>query len=101
MVDVVFAIPGDIAAKTGGYAYDRRLLALLPQQGLNVRHVRLPDSFPFPSAADLAATCQALAATPRDSAILFDGLAYGALPADLIRRIERPIVGIVHHPLAY
>jgi glycosyltransferase involved in cell wall biosynthesis len=28
-------------------------------------------------------------------------LAYGALPADLIRRVQRPIVGLVHHPLAY
>lgn len=101
MADVVLAIPDDIAAKTGGYAYDRHLLALLPKHGLNVRHVRLPDSFPFPSAADLAATAQALAATPRDSAILFDGLAYGALPADLIRGIARPIAAIVHHPLAY
>ncbi|HET9148890.1 MAG TPA: glycosyltransferase family 4 protein [Alphaproteobacteria bacterium] len=101
MADAIFAIPGDIAAKTGGYAYDRRLLELLPAQGLNVRHARLPDSFPFPSAADLAATAQALAATPSGSAILFDGLAYGALPADLIRAIERPIVAIVHHPLSY
>ena len=30
MIACAFAIPGDIDLATGGYAYDRRVLALLP-----------------------------------------------------------------------
>lgn len=62
LADVVFAIPGDIDAPTGGYAYDRRLLlALLPSYGVDVRHVALPAGYPSPSAADLAETGTAAA----------------------------------------
>ena len=31
--------------------------------------------------------------------LLIDGLAYGAMPADVIRRTNAPIVALVHHPL--
>ena len=30
---------------------------------------------------------------------IVDGLAYGALPADLIKGVRAPIVALVHHPL--
>src|SRR5262249_7940335 len=43
-------------------------------------------------------TERALAAG-RGSVMLIDGLAYGALPADLIARLASPIVALVHHPL--
>ena len=36
MVEAVFAIPGDIELRTGGYTYDRRVLALLPRFGVTV-----------------------------------------------------------------
>ena len=91
MAEAVFAIPGNIETATGGYAYDRRLLELLPTYGVPVRLLELPASFPAPSPADLAATERRLAASPRDAVLLIDGLAYGALPPDLIRRLERDI----------
>ena len=56
MTSAAFAIPGDIDLPTGGYAYDRRVLALLPQFGVDVRHLQLPGSFPDPSARDLDET---------------------------------------------
>jgi len=99
--DVVFAIPGDLSTRTGGYAYDRKVIAALPRRDIDVRHVPLPDSFPHPSAADLAATAGALADVPPGAVVLFDGLAYSALPADVIRAIRRPIIAIVHHPLSF
>ena len=99
MVEVAFAIPGDLATPTGGYAYDRRILELLPTYGVTVHAVALPASFPNPTDADLAQTERLLRGTPEGSVLLIDGLAYGAMPVGLIRRLDRRIVALVHHPL--
>jgi glycosyltransferase involved in cell wall biosynthesis len=99
VVEVAFAIPGDLATPTGGYVYDRRMLELLPAQGLSVHHVALPASFPNPTEDDLAQTERLLRSTPESTVLLIDGLAYGAMPAALIRRLERRIIALVHHPL--
>jgi glycosyltransferase involved in cell wall biosynthesis len=99
VVEVAFAIPGDLATPTGGYAYDRRILELLPTYGVTVHAVALPASFPNPTDADLAQTERLLRGTPEGSVLLIDGLAYGAMPVGLIRRLDRRIVALVHHPL--
>ncbi len=95
-----FVIPGDIDLPTGGYGYDRRMLALLPAAGVAIRHVVLPGDYPAPSVDDLAAGLQVLATLPPDLALLIDGLAFGAMPADVVVRIRQPIVALCHHPLA-
>lgn len=100
MVEAAFAIPGDIGLPTGGYAYDRRILAALPGEGVSVRHVALPGSYPSPTEADLETTRAALAALPAGTVLLIDGLAYGAMPEHLIADIRQPIVALCHHPLA-
>jgi glycosyltransferase involved in cell wall biosynthesis len=97
---VAFLIPGDLNLPTGGYAYDRRVLALLGGVGIEATHVPLPAAYPSPTEADLAATARLVAALPRDAVLLIDGLAYGAMPAPLIRGFGRPIVALCHHPLA-
>jgi glycosyltransferase involved in cell wall biosynthesis len=99
MTSAAFAIPGDITLATGGYAYDRRVMALLPQFGVAVRHLALPGSFPAPSAADLAETRRLLARVPAETVILADGLAYGAMPAEVISSLLSPVIALVHHPL--
>lgn len=99
MTRVQFVIPGDIGLPTGGYSYDRRVLALLPHSGIEARHLELPGTYPEPTGADLDETAQRIAATPRDDILLIDGLAFGAMPADLIGRFGRRIVALVHHPL--
>jgi glycosyltransferase involved in cell wall biosynthesis len=99
MSAVAFAIPGDIGLPTGGYMYDRRVLALLPQMGAAVRHLQLPGSFPDPGAADLEETARLLAAVAPGDVVIVDGLAYGAMPAEVIARVRAPIVALVHHPL--
>jgi len=100
MTRCAFVIPGDIDLPTGGYAYDRRVLALLAGAGVTVEQVRLPGSFPAPSDGDLALTRHTLSALPDDTVLLFDGLAYGALPASVVDGIRQPIVALCHHPLA-
>ena len=100
MPDVVFAIPGDIDTPTGGYAYDRRVLALLPECGLPARHLPLPGSFPFAPVPDLAMAGRALGQTPEEAVVLVDGLAYGALTDIVLKDLHRRFVALVHHPLA-
>jgi glycosyltransferase involved in cell wall biosynthesis len=100
LLEAAFAVPGDLHAPTGGYAYARALLDALPGAGVRARHLVLPGSFPDPDAADLAATARRLAAVPAERPLLVDGLAYGALPPDLLRGVAAPLVALVHHPLA-
>jgi glycosyltransferase involved in cell wall biosynthesis len=97
--EVVFAVPGELDTPTGGYAYARRLLELLPAEGLTVTHLALPSAYPTPSADDLARTAELVSGTDPDAVLFIDGLAYGAMPEDLIRRFGRRIVALVHHPL--
>jgi glycosyltransferase involved in cell wall biosynthesis len=99
MTPAVLAIPGDLDLPTGGYAYDRRVLTLLAQFGVHVRHLALPGSFPFPTEADLAETAWALRAVDPGSVLMIDGLAYGAMPAALIDALPGPVLALVHHPL--
>lgn len=100
MSAIVFAIPGDIDAPTGGYGYDRRLLREWREAGIEARHLALPSSFPFPTEADFTATEKLLAATAPDDILLVDGLAYGAFPEALAARFADRLVALVHHPLA-
>lgn len=99
MTRCAFVIPGDITLPTGGYGYDRQILARLGQNGITVSHVALPGSFPAPTKADMTRTETLLAATPADGILLIDGLALGAIPVDLMRRVQRRVVALVHHPL--
>lgn len=95
-----FAIPGDLTLPTGGYGYDRRVLALLPDHGVDARVLALPGSYPFPSTPDLDATRRALESAPGEEVLLIDGLAWGAFPAAMARDVRAPIVALCHHPLA-
>lgn len=101
MRELVFAVPGDLSTPTGGYAYDRRIIAELPKCGWQARVLDLGDGFPRPTADVRAAACARLAALPPISPVVVDGLAFGVLPevAQTLERSHR-MVALVHHPLA-
>jgi glycosyltransferase involved in cell wall biosynthesis len=99
--EIVFAIPGDLSLPTGGYAYDRRLLAEWREIGVAARHLPLPGGFPNPSEAELAETGRAILSQPYDSVLLIDGLAYGAFPESIAAGLAGRVVALVHHPLAF
>ncbi len=93
-----FAFPGDLGLPTGGYGYDRRIISELRALGAQVREISLPASFPFPSTADIEASRRLLARGARD-ALIVDGLAFGALPAEAVAALAPKPVALVHHPL--
>ncbi len=95
----LFAIPGDIETLTGGYGYDRRMLAELGACGVEIAHLKLPDGFPFPDAAALAQSLSLLSGVGADQVLLVDGLALGALPPQALAGLKAPLVALVHHPL--
>jgi glycosyltransferase involved in cell wall biosynthesis len=100
VIRATFAIPGHLAAPTGGYAYARRLLSDAGGAGVDLAHLALPGGFPDPSQAGLAETGRVLRALPTGHPILIDGLALGVLPAEMLRALPGPVVALCHHPLA-
>ncbi len=96
-----FAVPGDLATPTGGYAYDRRMIAELGDLGWQIDLLDLGDGFPSPSDATRAAARTQLLAVPPGRAIVVDGLALGVLPEIASELAGRnPLLALVHHPLA-
>ena len=84
MADVAFAIPGELTTPTGGYAYDREVMARLAGMGIPVRHLELPAGYPAPTPENIAETARIFSALAPETVLLVDGLAFGAMPADLL-----------------
>lgn len=96
-----FAIPGDLARKTGGYGYDRRVMVEALARGMTLAPVALPAGFPFPNEQERAETVGILRALPSDVPLLIDGLAFGAFDDDMLDAMPDHVIALVHHPLAY
>ncbi|HSC68775.1 MAG TPA: glycosyltransferase family 4 protein, partial [Cellvibrio sp.] len=100
MTNVYFAIPGDINTRTGGYAYDRRLIAELHLRGCKLKHLPLSNKFPTPDAPAIAETETLLAQLPEGAVVIIDGLAFGVM-AELAERHQHRLrlIALCHHPL--
>ena len=101
MKEVAFAVPGDLATPTGGYAYDRRIIAELRSLGWQVDVIALGDGFPRPNKATLDLARARLNGIPEGRPIVIDGLAFGVIPeiaAELSHR--HTLIALIHHPLA-
>ena len=95
-------VPGDIDTKTGGYGYDREIVAGLKARGWRVQVHSLPGSYPTPSDVDREAASRVFNTLPDAALVLVDGLAFGALPAQAARHRSRlRLVALVHHPLGH
>jgi glycosyltransferase involved in cell wall biosynthesis len=99
--EVAFAVPGDLKTPTGGYAYDRHIIAELAGLGWQVEVLDIGEGFPHPTADVRAAACARLAGVPDGRTVVIDGLALGVLP-DAAAALGRnhTLIALVHHPLA-
>ncbi len=101
MKPLAFAVPGDLDTPTGGYAYDKRMIAELKALGWDIEVIDLGNEFPRPSDAACEAAFAKLKAVPQGMPLVIDGLAFGTMFV-IARRLalRRKLVALVHHPLA-
>ena len=101
MVALGFAVPGAIDQPTGGYTYDRRVVAGLRGLGCEVDIIDLGEGFPHPEASIKNGALERLRAVPPGRPLVIDGLALGVLPeAAKALAATHPVIALVHHPLA-
>ena len=101
MIDARFLIPGALDTPTGGYAYDRQILHHLQRRAFPLVPVELGGEWPSPTAKDIAICESLFHSFSEKTALLIDGLAFGAMPETLLKQAKGPIIALCHHPLAY
>ena len=98
---LAFAVPGDLATPTGGYAYDRRIIEELRGLDWTVDILNLGANFPWADEPTRVAAQTKLLSILDGSSVVVDGLALGVLPEAARRlRSSHTLVALVHHPLA-
>ncbi|MEO0327039.1 MAG: glycosyltransferase family 4 protein [Pseudomonadota bacterium] len=99
-MNILFVYPGDINLPTGGYRYDRSILAGWREAGINVESIGLVGEYPFPSEQEKQFAMDKLGNCSQFDIAVVDGLAGGAHP-ELIAMLaaQMPVVLLVHHPL--
>lgn len=94
----VLLVPGPLDAVSGGYGYDRRMVAELAAAGHDAGAVALAGGRPQPDATARAEAKAAWAALPAGAVPVIDGLGLPAF-ADLVEDFRtRGAVGLIHHP---
>lgn len=97
---VALVVPGDPATTSGGFRYDRRLVAGLRATGATVRVFSVPwRRYPL-GVLDAPGLATGVPARLRDvDVVVVDGLAHAGT-VGLVRRLRRdgtPVVALVHH----
>jgi len=101
VVAAAFAVPGSLDQPTGGYTYDRRVIAELRRHGCDIEVIDLGDGYPRPTADTAREAALRLSRVPIGRPIVIDGLALGVLPeAAQDAALTHPLIALVHHPLA-
>ena len=97
---VALLVPAPFAQVSGGYAYDRRMVAGLLAAGHAVDVVELAGRFPLSDDAARDAACAAWDRLPAGTRPLIDGLALPAFAGMQDALAARSTVGLIHHPTA-
>jgi len=86
-----FVVPGDIQTPTGGYIYDREIVAGLTERGWRVALHALDASFPSPTPAALRAARATFASLADGRVVVIDGAQHAAHhthPAEFVAAVE-------------
>ncbi len=94
---IALAVPAPFDAISGGYLYDRRIVAGLRALGQDVTVHEMAGRHPLPDAAAETAATAALAAPGR---LVIDGLGLPAFRAHLPALVARNATALIHHPTA-
>ena len=93
-------VPAPFDAVSGGYAYDRHIVAGLRDAGHTVRVVELLGAHPITDEFARDAACAAWDGIAADSRPIIDGLALPAFAGLDDALSARNAVGLIHHPTA-
>ena len=97
-----FLLPGPQETVSGGFLYDRRMIAALRRAGLLASLVTLPDCFPYPPADVITSAQDDLARLPPGSWLIVDGLALAPLHERIaaLKDGRVRVIALIHHPLS-
>ncbi len=98
---ITLIVPAPFATVSGGYAYDRRMVAGLRDAGHEINVIELPGTHPVTDETARSAARGAWASLPRDTLPLIDGLALLAFAGQGDSVAARPAAAIIHHPTAF
>jgi len=94
------SFPGSLDTLTGGYGYDRRMVAGLVARGWSVVVRELDGSFPLPTSARAEPRRPCARAVAGDTPCLSMDSRWGLSQRNRTRNARLRLVWVVHHPLA-
>ncbi len=97
---IALIVPAPFATTSGGYIYDRRLVAGLRALGHQVQVVELAGRHPLADTTAEASARAALASIPNGTRIVIDGLGLPAFAGLTRELVVRRAVALIHHPTA-
>ncbi|WP_439579784.1 glycosyltransferase family 4 protein [Elioraea sp.] len=95
---IALMVPAPFDAVSGGYGYDRRMVAGLRARGHAVRVVELAGRHPLPDAAAEASAWQAIADLRPGEIPVIDGLGLPAFARAAEAVSRAGTIGLIHHP---
>ncbi|MBN9507572.1 MAG: glycosyltransferase family 4 protein [Alphaproteobacteria bacterium] len=93
-------VPAPFTTVSGGYNYDRAIVAGLRDAGHDVVVHELAGRHPLPDAAAQASAIAAWQASPPDALPVIDGIALPAFAPVAEQLGARGAIGLIHHPAA-
>src|SRR5579872_1802094 len=97
---IAWIVPAPLTAISGGYGYDRAIIAGLRAAGHAVEVIELDGRHPLADAPAEASAIAAWRGLADDAVVVIDGLALPAFAPRAALLAERRTIGLIHHPTA-